>query len=70
MRLDSNTVEIIKFLVDSGHKPHQPIEIDINDERAIVTLRQQSLWANKVAYITRIGATQFNCEIRRTRDFL
>lgn len=43
MLLDSNTTEIVDFLVRSGLKLHQPIEIDINDEMAIVTLKQQTV---------------------------
>lgn len=64
MLLDSNTVEIVDFLVRSGLKLHQPIEIDINDERASVRLKVERFWPRRVAYVTRISPTQLHYETK------
>ena len=65
MRLDSNTTEIVDFLVRSGLKLRQPIEIDINDERASVVLKTEPFWSRRVAYVTRISPTKFHYDIRK-----
>ena len=64
MRLDSNTIEIVDFLVRSGLKLRQPIEIDINDERASVSLKTEPFWPRRVAYVTRVSPTQLHYETK------
>lgn len=65
-RLDASTAEVVAFVIGQGYQPCQPVEIDIDDKRAIVTLRRQSLlWPCTVAFVSRTPSGELHCDVRR-----